>query len=386
MTGARAVNPLRVLITGPALRDEGGVANYYNAVLRHLTADPRVAVEYFELGSTKGSMGPLHPVADQAGFHRMLGRFQPDLVHVNPSLTLKSFFRDGLLVDQARRRRIPTVVFFRGWDRGTEARVDRELGWLFRRTFGRANGFIVLGSRFRDKLVEWGVQVPITLETTTVPDAVIRSFVLEEKLQRIRNDHPLRILFLARLERDKGVLETVQAVELLRGRGVDVSLTVAGDGPAMADVRRAVAAHAGLAGRVEVVGYVRGEAKRALFMSHHVYCFPSEYKEGMPNSVLEAMALGMPIVTCPVGGLADFFEDGRMGWLVPGRDAARVAAKLESLARDRAAAAAMAAHNHSYAVRRFLAPDVARRLGEIYLSTARAERAVRAVPLGAGGR
>lgn len=380
------MNPLRVLITGPALRDEGGVANYYNAVLRHLTADPRVAVEYFELGSTKGSMGPLHPVADQAGFHRMLARFQPDLVHVNPSLTLKSFFRDGLLVDQARRRRIPTVVFFRGWDRGTEARVDRELGWLFRRTFGRANGFIVLGSRFRDKLVEWGVQVPITLETTTVPDAVIRSFVLEEKLQRIRNDHPLRILFLARLERDKGVLETVQAVELLRGRGVDVSLTVAGDGPAMADVRRAVAAHAGLAGRVEVVGYVRGEAKRALFMSHHVYCFPSEYKEGMPNSVLEAMALGMPIVTCPVGGLADFFEDGRMGWLVPGRDAARVAAKLESLAGDRAGAAAMAAYNHAYAVRRFLAPDVARRLGEIYLSTARAERAVRAVPLGAGGR
>jgi glycosyltransferase involved in cell wall biosynthesis len=154
----------------------------------------------------------------------------------------------------------------------------------------------------------------------------------------------------------------------------------------MADVRRAVAAHAGLAGRVEVVGYVRDEAKRALFMSHHVYCFPSEYKEGMPNSVLEAMALGMPIVTCPVGGLADFFEDGRMGWLVPGRDAARVAAKLESLAGDRAGAAAMAAYNHAYAVRRFLAPDVARRLGEIYLSTARAERAVRAVPLGAGGR
>jgi glycosyltransferase involved in cell wall biosynthesis len=380
------VNPLRVLITGPALRDEGGVANYYNAVLRHLAADGRYEVEYFELGSTKGSMGPLHPLADQAGFHRMLGRFRPDLVHVNPSLTLKSFFRDGLIVDQARRRRIPTIVFFRGWDRGTEARVDRELGWLFRKTYGRANGFIVLGSRFRAKLVEWGVEVPIALETTTVPDVVIQSFVLEEKLERIRAEHPLRILFLARLEPDKGVLETVDATAMLLGRGVDVSLTVAGDGPAMEDVRRRLADHPGLAGRVQLAGYVRGDAKRALFMSHHVYCFPSEYKEGMPNSVLEAMALGMPVVTCPVGGLADFFEDGRMGYLVPNRNASLVAEKLERLARDREAAAAMASHNHLYARRRFLAPDVARRLGEIYLSIARAEGAPRGVPVEAGGR
>jgi glycosyltransferase involved in cell wall biosynthesis len=371
------LKPLRVLITGPALRDEGGVANYYNAVLRHLAADGRYEVEYFELGSTKGAMGPLHPVADQAGFHSLLGRFRPDLVHVNPSLTMKSFFRDGLIIDQARRRRIPVVVFFRGWAQDTERRVDRELGWLFRRTYGRANGFIVLASRFRDKLTEWGVNVPIFLETTTVPDAVMTGFDLGERLERLRSDRRLKILFLARLEPTKGVLETLQAVEMLLRRGVDVSLTIAGNGPAMPALRRFIDEHGGqegLGASVELAGYVRGEAKRSLFLSHHVYCFPSEYWEGMPNSVLEAMALGMPIVTCPVGGLADFFEDGRMGHLVPTRDAALVADKLERLARDRAAAAAMAAYSHEYASKRFLAPDVARRLGEIYFSIAPGER------------
>ena len=198
------MKPLRVLITGPALRDEGGVSNYYNAVLRHLASDGRFEVEYFELGSTHGAMGPWHPVADQAGFHRMLRRFRPDLVHVNPSLTLKSFFRDGLIVHQARRRRIPVVVFVRGWARGTEVRVDHELGWLFRRTYGRANGFIVLASRFRDKLVEWGVDVPIFLETTTVPDVVMTSFDIGERVERLRGDRRLKILFLARLEPAKG--------------------------------------------------------------------------------------------------------------------------------------------------------------------------------------
>lgn len=379
------MKPLRVLITGPALRDEGGVANYYNAVLRHLAADGRYEVEYFELGSTKGAMGALHPVADQAGFQRMLERFRPDLVHVNPSLTLKSFFRDGLIIAQARLRRIPVIVFFRGWARSTEERVDRELGWLFRQTYGRANGFIVLASRFRDKLVEWGVKAPVFLETTTVPDVVMTSFAIGERVEQLRRDPLLKVLFLARLEREKGVVETLEAVEMLLRRGVPVSLTIAGNGPAMDELRRFLASHDGLGSSVELAGYVRGDAKRELFLRHHVYCFPSEYWEGMPNSVLEAMALGMPIVTCPVGGLADFFEDGRMGHLVPNRDASLVAEKLEWLARDREAAATMSAYNHAYATKRFLAPDVARRLGEIYLSISRKDAATRTLPVEAGG-
>ena len=380
------MNRLRVLITGPALRDEGGVANYYNAVLGHLASDGRYEVEYFELGSTKGNMGPLHPLADQAGFHRMLGRFRPDLVHVNPSLTLKSFFRDGLIIVQARRRRIPVVVFFRGWDRATEVRLDHQFGWLFRRTYGRANGFIVLASRFRDKLVEWGVHVPVFLETTTVPDAVMTSFDIGERVERLRSDRRLKILFLARLEPAKGVLETLEAVEKLLHRGIDVSLTIAGNGPALEDLQRFLDAHGGLGASVELAGYVRGEAKRALFLRHHVYCFPSEYWEGMPNSVLEAMALAMPIVTCPVGGLADFFEDGRMGHLVPSRDASLVADRLARLAGDRETAMAMAVYNHEYATKRFMARDVARRLGEIYLSVARrGGEAVLTLPAAADG-
>lgn len=371
------MKPLRVLITGPALRDEGGVANYYNAVLRHLAADGLVEPEYLEVGSTQRSGGRLHPIADQLGFRRRLAEFRPDLVHVNPSLTWRSFFRDGLIVLQARRRGIPVIVFFRGWDRPTEEKIDRGLGWLFRATFGRANAFIVLASRFRDKLVDWGVRVPIAVETTTVPDVVMSGFAIDERTASLRADPVLRILFLARLEPEKGVLETLAAADLLIRRGADIAMTIAGDGPAMAEVRRYLAAHAGLGGRVTVAGYVRGDAKRALYRSHHVYCFPSEYKEGMPNSVLEAMAVGMPVVTCPVGGLADFFEDGRMGHLVPRRDAALVADKLETLARDRERAATIAAYNHRYASQRFLAPDVARRLREFYLAVVRPETALR---------
>ncbi len=361
--------PLRVLITGPALRDEGGVANYYGAVLRTLRADARLEVEYLELGSTAAAAGPLHPLADQLRFRAAVRRFRPDVVHVNPSLNLKSLGRDALLVDHARRRGIPVLVFFRGWDPGAEARVDGPLRAPFRWTFGRANGFAVLAASFRDKLRAWGVTAPIALETTTVSDGTLEGFSIAAKAAAIREEPVLRILFLARLERDKGVLDTLEAARTLLLRGASVSLTIAGDGPAMADVRSAVA-RTNSGDRIALAGYVRGDAKRELLRGHHVYCFPSGYGEGMPNSVLEAMALGMPVVTCAVGGLADFFEDGRMGYLVPPRDAARVAEALARLSGDREQAAAMAEYNHRYAVRRFLSPDVARRLADLYVRTA----------------
>lgn len=359
----------RILITGPGLRDEGGVANYYNAVLQGLRADERFEIEYFELGSTHRAVGPLYPVADQAGFRRLLQGFRPDLVHVNPSLTVKSFVRDGLLIHQARRRDLPVVVFFRGWSMLTEARIDREVGWLFRRTFAPANAFIVLGERFRQKLLGWGITSPILLETTTVPDSVMEGFSLERKVAAIRDDATIKVLFLARLEPEKGPMATLEAVASLVKRGVPVTLTIAGDGPAMGDLRAYLAQNAWLEGKVTLAGYVRGAVKRELFNAHHVYCFPSEYGEGMPNSVLEAMALGLPIVTTTVGGLADFFEDGRMGHLVPGRDAGAIADKLGRLVADRAASATISAYNHEYATRRFLSSDVARRLAGIYLDT-----------------
>jgi glycosyltransferase involved in cell wall biosynthesis len=61
---------------------------------------------------------------------------------------------------------------------------------------------------------------------------------------------------------------------------------------------------------------VRGAAKKELLMSHHLLCFPTQYGEGMPNSMLEAMASGMAVMTCPIGGIRDFFEEPEMGVLL----------------------------------------------------------------------
>jgi glycosyltransferase involved in cell wall biosynthesis len=165
----------------------------------------------------------------------------------------------------------------------------------------------------------------------------------------------------------KGLPEAIDAFATLQRLCPDVSLTVAGDGPereaAEEDVLRR-----GLSS-VTFLGHVAGDAKRRAFAEADIYLFMS-LSEGMPNSVLEAMALGLPIVTRLVGGIRDFFEDGRMGFATDSPNPADYAELLAGLLRAPELRERMGQYNREFARRRFAAPVVAARLLAIYAQVA----------------
>jgi glycosyltransferase involved in cell wall biosynthesis len=359
-----------ILITGPLLADQGGVASYYNAVLPYLREQDGFGIHYMEIGGAKGVGGILHPLADQIRFRRILARINPAVVHINPSLVPKSYIRDGLFIYQAKRLGYPVIVFFRGWDQNFESAVETTWLWFFQKTYLKADGFIVLASAFREKLMEWGVTAPIQLGTTTVSSDLMRNFSIAEKVEKLGNEPVIKVLFLARLEKEKGVMETMEAVTMLRAKGIPVTLTVAGDGVFMDVARKYADRHDEMKRFLFVVGDVRGDEKRSLLASHHIYCFPTTYAEGMPNSVLEAMVFGMPVVTCLTGGLRDFFEDGKMGYLAKQRTVVDVANAIERLVNDRNTIMKMSSYNYHYATERFLAPGAADYLANVYRQVA----------------
>ncbi|MFK7779184.1 MAG: glycosyltransferase family 4 protein, partial [Gimesia sp.] len=88
--------------------------------------------------------------------------------------------------------------------------------------------------------------------------------------------------------------------------------------------------------------------------------------EGLPNTVLEAMAFGMPVITRPVGGLADIFEDGNMGALVQGKSAEEIASCLEQMIHEPEKMAEIGRYNATYAKEHFMASVVAGKLVDIY--------------------
>ncbi|WJW75301.1 glycosyltransferase [Thiohalobacter sp. IOR34] len=136
----------KVLVTGPSLQDPGGVAGFFNALLPHFHADKLHDVEYLEIGSTNAFLRGAHPLVDQLRFRRMLGRVNPDIVHINPSLGFKSIVRDGLFLLAAKRRGVPVLVFFHGWNSGLADAISEKWAWLFRGIYGSASRIFVLGN------------------------------------------------------------------------------------------------------------------------------------------------------------------------------------------------------------------------------------------------
>jgi len=358
-----------VQIIGPHLRAPGGVANLYNVLLPRLETAGSIRTAYLAVGSGGRGRVPWHVLSDQRRVSAQLAAGDADIVHLNPSLGYKSFVRDALIARAAKKHGRKLLVAFHGWSERLAREIDGPLRPVFAASFGKADAFIVLARRFEQRLRAWGVRQPIHRGVTAVDDDCIDVAAVERRLRALAGSspaQPLALLFMSRLEHSKGALTTVQAVDALLQRGHALRLTVAGDGPAAGAIREYLRQRPGLGKHIAMAGQVGGEAKTELLRSHHLFCLPTSYGEGLPTAVVEAMAFGMTVVTSPVGGIADFFQAGTMGELVPGTEVPPLIAALQRLDEDRGRLAAMGRYNVDYARRHFYASRVASQLLEIY--------------------
>jgi len=356
---------MKIAITIPDLKKMGGVASYYKSVLPYLKTNNSLKVVCFHLGLKLESSSLLHPITDQIRFKKFLDKEKPDLLHVNPSLNFKSFIRDGVLIWQAKRKDIPVLVFFRGWENSFESILEKKLKWFFNKTYLKADKFIVLASSFKQKLQEWGVQSDIMLGTTAVNNVLLKQFDIDKKIQAIDQTDEINILFLSRIEKEKGIFETIDAFEMLLNKQYNVKLSVAGDGSALQSVIEYAKKKKFPENKLTFLGYVFGDEKIKAFQEHDIYCLPS-YSEGMPNSVLEAMAFGLPVIASPVGGLKDFFENGKMGSLARELTGVEITALLEKLICNKMLLSNISKYNYNFAKNNFMASIVAKKLITIY--------------------
>jgi glycosyltransferase involved in cell wall biosynthesis len=156
---------------------------------------------------------------------------------------------------------------------------------------------------------------------------------------------PLRLVSVCRIEPKKGLLELVDAVAMLRDRGHDVRLEVIGAPDETAASRhyaRALAeriAARQVSQAITLAGRRSEREINAAFRSAHLFVAPfveteSGDKDGVPTSLLEAMAAGMPVVASDAGSIPEVIEDGRHGVVVPQRSPDALADAIEALADD----------------------------------------------------
>jgi len=141
----------------------------------------------------------------------------------------------------------------------------------------------------------------------------------------------LRLLFVGSWLDRKGVHYLTEAFQSLVGKLAGVRLTVAGCSLAEEEIRKSFAPST--QDRLAVLPFVPRDKMPLLYAEHDVFIFPS-LVEGMPLTLLEAMASGMPVVTTETCGMADVVEDGVNGLLVPPADSKRLAEAVERTCRS----------------------------------------------------
>ncbi len=342
---------------------KGGVASFYSVIKPFLGE----SVEYFTVGARgeKGILGVIVRMAkDYFDFFLKMRNGNYDLVHLNPSLASKAIIRDGIFLLIAKAMGVKVIVFVPGWNNRFERVLRQYFLGLFQMTYMKADAFIVLSSEFKDKLIDMGYRSLVFTETTAIDDGIFKG--AEEKIPGPRKptqNEKFNILFLSRIERAKGIYEAIEAFAMLRSNYDYAKLTVAGDGGELSKACAYVLSR-GIDG-IEFTGYLCEETKRKVFSSADVYLLPT-HGEGMPISVLEAMAYGLPVITRPVGGIRDFFEDGKMGFITESHSPVVFARILEHLINDQELRSRIGAYNIVYAKDHFLASKVASRIEEIY--------------------
>ena len=308
---------LRILIIGPRLDVFGGVSGFYNSILPSLKATDNTSVKYHGVGEKPGFIGRYKIVSslyDLLIFVRLLISYRPHLIHFNPSLSPFALIRDASLIIIAKFiSKARVLVFFRGWNKKNESFVEKYFKF-FNKSLLKADHYITLSEHSKNILIHWGVNEQAIDLGKTVIDEGIFSYLEKNSADRENYylNQKLNVIILSRLVKEKGVYELLNAFSLVVKKHPDWTLTIAGDGPELNGLK-SMANELDIANNIFFLGYVSGEDKYKALTQANVFCLPS-YSEGMPNSVLEALAVGHTVVATPVGALENFCVSG---WVIP---------------------------------------------------------------------
>lgn len=359
------MNRRRIAVFGPSLAALSGVSTHLRTLFASELAR-EFELLHFQVGSEGRRENALQKLARLAlspvQLALLLLRTGAGVVHLNASLDARGFWRDFAYwcVARALGRRVVNQVhggalpqeFFRG---------NALLTGLLRRFLVASDAVTVLSRAELESYRAFDARIQVRW----VPNA-IDPHGLADRPRTPNADGPLRLVFVGRVVRAKGLFEALEALARLRDAGRACTLRIAGAGADAAALQAAVHA-AGLRDRVSLLGPVLGDDKARLWLDSDVFVLPSHF-EGLPYALLEAMAAGCVPVTTRVAAIPDVVSEREHGLFVPPRDARALARALAALDDDRGRLARMSEACRRRVLEQFTAARLARDLRELYAS------------------
>jgi glycosyltransferase involved in cell wall biosynthesis len=226
---------------------------------------------------------------------------------------------------------------------------------------------LVRSESLRRALVDLGCDPKkIEIQRTGIP---LEEFPFRERA--IPKNGEWQFVQAGRLIEKKGLPVTLRAFSTFLKQHPHATLKIAGEGPLLPELQN-FARELGVTNRVSFTGFVSQEQLREIYYGSHIFLHPSQTgldgnQEGIPNSMLEAMATGLPVFATKHGGIPEAIENGVSGVLVPERDDEALAQALLNAAQDPDFLSRIGHAGAEAVQKNFDLSTQAQRLEEIYL-------------------
>ena len=322
---------MKIIITSPSLNPEENVSGISSVAQFIISNNKEVDYIHFEVGKKDAESGGKLSRIRRIWRNRMewkcLLRQHPDVViHYNMPLMGAAVIRDYLLLQIAHRCKLPVVLHVHGGN----YMKNRQRPWLVQnlitKVFSWAKHIIVLSDEEK-RIVEKDFHVS---NVHSLPNCIDLSEARDYK-RKFEDERPLSILYLGRIEKNKGIGDILEATKKLKVDAVPFTLHFAGKEETEGEYIPRFQAELG--DSFVYHGVVFGKAKNDLLKQCDVFLLPSFY-EGLPMSLIETMSFGMVPVVTNVGSISSVVADRNNGLFVNVKDTDEIVSSIKSLRVD----------------------------------------------------
>ena len=353
----------QILIVAPSLElatNVSGVSAVANFIIEH---NSECEYEHFLQGRSDVESGIINRVmriwrnyrewkriVNESG--NLNGKF---LIHYNYPLDAASIVRDFFFMRATHQRGLPMVIHIHGGLYLFKEQKPFFIKRILSEVFSWENPFIVLSDMEREQIQRlYG-----TKNVAVLPNCVIAP----SDYCSNDNDNGLQILYLGRIEPNKGMDYLLEAMKMLKEEDRTFTLHFAG---VEQGKNGYVERFQSLLGEQFIYeGVVSGDQKTNLFKRCHIFVLPSFY-EGLPMSLLETMSYGLVPVVTDVGSIGEYVKDGENGLLLKVRDAQSIVEALDKLRSNGELIQKLSANARQTISERFNPTEYIKKLNSIY--------------------